>query len=279
MADWLIAIILGFVEGVTEFIPVSSTGHLLIAEHLLKLDPASFFRSDLFNVVVQAGAVLAVVPLFKDRLVMLSRWRERRSQILLAKIALAFFITAVGGVVLKTLHFKLPETVGPVAWALFLGGVAFIVVEKWLGSRLSQERRLSEDVTWTVAVVIGLAQLVAAIFPGTSRSGSTILFALMLGTTRVAATEFSFLVGIPSLLAAGALKIGEALLERPVDAPRVDWALLALGTAVAAVVSFIAVKWLLRFVQSHTFIGFGIYRIALAVILLLLLHEASPFAQ
>lgn len=263
--DWVVAIFLGIIEGLTEFIPVSSTGHLLIAEHWLPR------QSDLFNVVVQAGAVLAVLPLFRERLAMLSRWRERRSQVLLAKIALAFFITAVGGLVLKTLRFKLPETVGPVAWALIIGGIAFIVVEKWLHARNEPTRRLSEEVTWTVTVVVALAQLVAAIFPGTSRSGSTILFALMLGTTRVAATEFSFLVGIPSLLAAGALKIAEEIFEPVAGAPREDWAMLALATVVAAIVSFGAVKWLLRYVQSHTFIGFGIYRIVLGVALLALL--------
>src|SRR5260370_39248003 len=97
MPIWLLAIILGFVEGITAFIPVSSTGHLLIAEHLLKIDPTSFLRSDLFNVVIQAGAVLAVLPLFKERLAMLARWREPASQALLAKIAAAFFITGFIG--------------------------------------------------------------------------------------------------------------------------------------------------------------------------------------
>ena len=123
MPDWLIAVILGFIEGLTEFIPVSSTGHLLIAENLLHLDPHGFFRSDLFNVVIQSGAVLAVLPLFKDRLVMLSRWREPASRVLLAKIAVAFFITAVCGLVLDKLGYELTENAANVAWALIAGGV------------------------------------------------------------------------------------------------------------------------------------------------------------
>ena len=269
MPDWLIAVILGFVEGLTEFIPVSSTGHLLITEHWLGLAKESFFRSDLFNIVIQGGAVLAVLPLFTERLRMLTRWRDRASRVLLAKIAAAFFLTAAGGLVLDKLGYELTTNVANVAWALIIGGVLFIVAEKWLARRSQQP-----VVTWPATVATAIGQLVAAIFPGASRSGSTILFGLLCGTNRVAATEFSFLVGIPTLLAAGALKIYKALKNIEPNAPPPDWAMLALGSVVAAIVSFIAVKWLLRFVQSHTFIGFGIYRIVFGIALLLLLREA-----
>jgi undecaprenyl-diphosphatase len=260
----LIAVILGFIEGLTEFIPVSSTGHLLIAEHLLKLDPASFFRSDLFNVVVQCGAVLAVLPLFKDRLLMLTRWRDPESRVLLAKIAAAFGITAVCGLVLDKAGYKLTENPANVAWALIVGGVLFIGAEKWLAKR--EQRPL---VTWPSALATAIGQLVAMVFPGMSRSGSTIIFSLLCGTNRVSATEFSFLVGIPSLLAAGAWKIRKALHHPDPGAVAPDWAMLGLASVVAAIVSFIAVKWLLRFVQTHTFVGFGIYRIAFGVLLLI----------
>jgi undecaprenyl-diphosphatase len=265
MSDWLIALILGFIEGLTEFIPVSSTGHLLIAEHWIPR------QSDLYNVVIQCGAVLAVLPLFSERLRMLSKWREPTSRDLLLKIFVAFALTAIGGKILDSRNFKLPETVAPVAWALCIGGLLFIVAEWWLKGRTP-----SDKFTWTVTIAVAVAQLVAAVFPGTSRSGATIVVALLLGISRVAATEFSFLVGIPTLLAAGAWKIFKALHHADAGAPAENWAMLALGTIVAAVVSFIAVKWLLRFVQSHTFVGFGIYRIALAVLLLLFLRESSP---
>jgi undecaprenyl-diphosphatase len=255
----------------TEFIPVSSTGHLLIAEHWLKLDEASFFRSDLFNVVVQCGAVLAVLPLFTGRMAMLARWWERPSQVLLAKIAVAFLITAVGGVMLDKMGYELTRNVANVAWALLIGGVLFIVAEVWLRKRTQRA-----EVTWPSALATAIGQLVAAIFPGASRSGSTIIFSLLCGTNRVAATEFSFLVGIPTLLAAGTLKIYKALHHVGGSVSSENWAMLALGSVVAAAVSFIAVKWLLRYVQSHTFICFGIYRIVFAVILLLCLHRASP---
>jgi undecaprenyl-diphosphatase len=258
MSIWLVAIILGIVEGITEFIPVSSTGHLLIAEHWLP------HQSDLFNVVIQAGAVLAVIPLFWPRLKMLSHWREPASQVLIAKISTAFVITCIGGFILEKRGFKLPEETRPVALALLIGGVLFVVVELLL-----RGRKASAEISWAVAIVIGLAQLIAAVFPGASRSGSTILFALMLGAARPAATEFSFLVGIPTMLAASALKIFKALHHPVAGAAHENWAVLAVASVVAAVVSFIAVKWLLRYVQSHTFTNFGIYRIVVGAVLLL----------
>ena len=265
---WLEAVLLGFIEGLTEFIPVSSTGHLLIVEHWL-----GHQQSDLFNIVIQCGAVLAVIPLFWGRLAMLSRWRESESRTLIAKILLAFFITGVGGLILDKMDFKLPETVHPVAWALVIGGVLFIAVEKWLRGRTT-----NEQITWAVVIAVAVGQLLAAIFPGLSRSGSTILLALMLGTNRVAATEFSFLVGIPTLLAAGSLKIFKAFRQPAPDAVPEDWTLLLIAAVVSAIVSFVAVKWLLRFVQSHTFVGFGVYRIVLGVLLLLFFRHAIPVA-
>jgi undecaprenyl-diphosphatase len=255
----------------TEFIPVSSTGHLLIAEHWLKLDEASFFRSDLFNVVVQCGAVLAVLPLFTGRLTMLARWRESASRLLLAKITAAFLITAVVGVVLDKLGYELTRNVANVAWALLLGGVLFIAAELWLRKRTQRE-----VVTWPSTIATAAGQLAAMVFPGASRSGATIISSLLCGTNRVAATEFSFLVGIPTLLAAGALKIFKAVRHGGGAVTSENWTMLALASIVAAIVSFIAVKWLLRYVQSHTFICFGIYRIVFAVMLLLFLHRASP---
>jgi len=262
MADWLIVIILGIVEGITEFIPVSSTGHLLIAEKLLHLH-----QSDLFNVVIQCGAVIAVLPLFPQRLYkFVFELRDRETQDYLLKIFSAFVITCIGGFIIDKKGIKLPEQLAPVAWALLLGGLAFIAIEFSL-----RGKKLSTEVTWTIAVAVGLGQLVAAVFPGTSRSGATIMFCLLLGLARPAATEFSFLVGIPTMLAAGALKIFKSLHHPDPLAPHENWGLLMLATVVAAVVSFIAVKWLLRYVQTHTFNAFGWYRIALAAVIFLLL--------
>ena len=254
LPSWLAVVVLGIVEGITEFIPVSSTGHLLIAENWMQ-----YHQTDLFNVVIQSGAVLAVLPLFKDRIAMLLRWHEPASLTLNLKILTAFLMTVAGGLVLDKKGIKLPENIQPVAAALIVGGVLFLVVET-----LMKGRESTEEISWAVVIVVALAQLVAAVFPGASRSGATIIFAMMLGTSRIAATEFSFLVGIPTLLAAGGFKILKSLKSGAHE----EWVLLALGTVVAAVVSFIAVKWLLRFIQTHTFVGFGIYRIALGLVLL-----------
>ena len=261
MPDWIAAIILGIIEGITEFIPVSSTGHLLLTEKLLGVS-----KSDLFNVVIQCGAVLAVLPLFPERLKQFcSRWREPATRDYLLKIIVAFAITGAVGLVLDKLGFKLPEKVLPIAVAVFVGGILFVGVERWL-----RGKPLRDQITWQIAIAVSVGQLVAGVFPGTSRSGATILLALLLGLNRPLATEFSFLVGIPTMLAAGAWKILKTL-RHPTDAAPENWGLLLLATVVAAGVSFVAVKWLLRYVQTHTFTAFGWYRIALAMAILLLL--------
>jgi len=261
MPDWIAVVILAVIEGITEFIPVSSTGHLLIAEHWLPR------QTDLFNVVIQCGAVIAVLPLFPQRLYkFVFELRDKETQSYLLKIFTAFVITCIGGFILEKKGFKLPEQLAPVAWALLVGGILFVAIEFHL-----RGKKLSDEVTWTIAIAVGLAQLLAAVFPGTSRSGSTILFCLLLGMARPAATEFSFLVGIPTMLAAGTLKIFEKLHHHDAAAPPENWGMVFLGTIIAAVVSFIAVKWLLRYVQTHTFFAFGWYRIALAIVIFVLL--------
>src|SRR5205085_1372695 len=165
MPLWFVAILLGIIEGVTEFLPVSSTGHLLIAEQWLPR------QTDLFNVVIQCGAVLAVIPLFRGRFdQFLFRWREPVTRDYLLKIFVAFFITGVGGLILERKGFKLPENLKPVAIALFVGGVLFVAIEYWL-----RDKKLSDQVTWTIVVLVGVGQLIAAVFPGTSRSGATII--------------------------------------------------------------------------------------------------------
>lgn len=259
LPDWLVVVILGIVEGITEFLPVSSTGHLLLAGHYLQRP-----QSELFNILIQSGAVLAVIPLFHKRIAMLLRWREAESRALNLKIFVAFAITCAGGLALKKLGFTLPDDPLPIAIALIVGGIVFIVVERLMkGSR-------SDRITWAIVLVVAAGQLVAAAFPGASRSGSTIMLAMILGATRVAATEFSFLVGIPTMLAAGTLEIYGELK----DGGHEDWGMLALGFIVSAAVSFVAVKWLLHYVQSHTFVSFGIYRIALGVLILILLFRS-----
>jgi undecaprenyl-diphosphatase len=270
MTDPLVAAILGVVEGITEFLPVSSTGHLLITERILfhsaqKPD----WLDDLFNIVIQTGAVLAVIPLFHQRFhQFIFNWRDKAVRDYFLKIVVAFFITGVGGYVMEKKGFKLPEQLLPIAVALLVGGVLFLIVERWLAGRgggQEKDRGDLRNVTWTVAVAVGIGQLIAAAFPGSSRSGTTIIFSLALGLGRPLATEYSFLVSIPTMLAAGGYKIFEAFHHAKPGAAPENWHMVILSTMIAAVVSFIAVKWLLRYVQTHTFNAFGWYRILAGV--------------
>ena len=256
--DWTTAALLGIIEGVTEFLPVSSTGHLLIAEQWLPR------QTDLFNTVVQCGAVLAVLAVFSKRVKQLaSQWHEPAARDYWLKLFFAFVLTGAGGLLLKKLDFELPKSAAPVAWATLIGGVLILLIEAWL-----RNKPLGNEITWAVAGAVGLAQLVAAIFPGTSRSGITILMALALGLSRPAATEFSFLLGIPTLLSAGTLQILSAYKHSTLRAE--NWTTVALATVVAALTAYLVVKWLLRFIQTHTFIAFGWYRIGLGLAILLL---------
>ena len=259
MPDWLAVVLLGLIEGITEFLPVSSTGHLLLAEHWLGE------RSQLFNVVIQAGAVLAVLAVFRTRVEqLLGQWRKPENQDYLAKLATAFVITAIGGLIMKKLNVKLEKAVHPIAWATLIGGVLFLVVEGMIKGRPGSDR-----VTWPIAVAVAGGQLIAIGFPGSSRSGTTILLALILGLSRSAAAEFSFLLDIPTLLAAAAKELLDAFKDHSAHEP---WSLLLLGTAVSAVAAFAVVNWLLGYVRQHDFRPFGWYRIVLGGAILLLLR-------
>ncbi len=256
---WLSVVILGIIEGITEFLPISSTGHLLLVENANLVSR----QSDLFNITIQSGAAVAVLAVFGGRIRdLLARITAPDARDYLLKLLLAFVITGVGGLVVKRLGFTLPKAIAPIAWATLVGGFVIIAIEWALRGRGS----LRQDVTWAMAVAVGLAQLLAAVFPGTSRSAATIMIAMLLGLARPAATEFSFLVGVPTLLAAGALETVQAL--RHPAGPPTEWGLLALGTLVSAVTAFLVVRWLLRWVQTHDFVVFGWYRIALGLVML-----------
>jgi undecaprenyl-diphosphatase len=261
--ETLEAILLGLVEGITEFLPVSSTGHLLIAQHWL--GP----RSELFNVVIQVGAILGVVLVYRQRLLDLSlRFRRPENRDYVYKLAGAFAITAVGGFAAKLAGAELPETIAPVAWALIVGGVAIIVIERVLANAVPVEQ-----VTWRVAAWVGASQVVAAVFPGTSRSAAAIFAAMLAGlTSRPAAAEFAFLVGIPTMMAAAAYELLKLLGDE--GAGGEDWTALAIAFAAAAVVAFASVKWLLIYIRAHRFTPFAWYRIAFGALLLAVVRGA-----
>lgn len=262
MSNIVCVILLGLIEGITEFLPISSTGHLLLAEHWLGA------RSDTFNVVIQAGAILAVVLIYRERL-----WRlatglhDAQTRDYALKLVTAFLITAVLGFVVTHVGFKLPERITPVAWAFVLGGFWMIGAEHFAAKRAD-----NAEVSWTVAILVGLAQIVAAVFPGTSRSSATIFVAMLAGTSnRPAATEFAFLVGIPTMFAASGY---ELLKTVRAGEGHEDWYALALAFVASTITAFIAVKWLLGYIRSHRFTAFAVYRIVLGVALLLFMPGA-----
>ena len=249
-------VVLGVIEGITEFLPISSTGHLIIAEHWLGQ------RSDTYNVVIQAGAILAVTFIYWRRIVeLLTQWDKPDNRAYLRNLAVAFGVTAVLGLVVKKLGFQLPTDYHPIAWALIIGGFWMIAAEAVAG-RMAE----SAAVTLKVALAVGVAQIVAGVFPGTSRSASAIFAAMLLGTTnRAAATEFVFLVGIPTMYAASAYELFSQVKHGTLQ---MDWGPLGVAFVVSTITAFIAVKWLLGYIQGHKFTAFAIYRILLGAALL-----------
>ena len=257
MNNLLQVVLLGLLEGITEFLPISSTGHLLIAENL-----GLGQRSELFNIAIQAGAILAVTLIYWRRL-----WGialgigEAENRDYALKLAAAFGITAVLGLIATKAGFKLPEAVTPIAWALIVGGLWILGAE-----RIAASMGNSTKVTWPVACVVGVAQIIAGIFPGTSRSGASIFAAMLSGTSnRGAATEFSFLVGIPTMYAATAYAL---LKQWKVGFSHENWTDLGIAFAISTVTAFVVVKWLIRYIQTHSFSVFAIYRIVIGVALL-----------
>ncbi len=280
MPDWLVVIFLGIVEGITEFLPVSSTGHLILCEGFLPDPLKDEGAREVFLITIQSGAVLAVVAVFMDRLrEMGETWSEPDTRDYLKKLTFAFVFTGFMGLLME----KAIEGSGgsllkddplPVAWALLIGGILFIAIEHWLKNKGRKESGEDEatQITWTIALAFGVAQLVAAFFPGASRSGTTILVGLLLGMRRPLAVEFSFLLGVPTLLAAGGYKMTQAtpgILSEM-------WVQLLLGTVVSAVTAFLAVRWLLQYVQTHTFVAFGWYRIVVGGAILVAAASGWP---
>jgi len=267
MPDWLQVILLGVVEGITEFLPVSSTGHLLLAEQWLGSRPNHF------TIFIQSGAVLAVIVVFRERV--RDFWKKRKeteTQDYLKKLVFSFVLTGFGGLALKAAGWELSNNSTPIGWALLIGGLLFIAYEinqpkKKRANETETEQDKPLKLTWVLAIAFALAQLVAMVFPGASRSGATILIGLMLGMARREAVEFSFLLGVPTLLAAGAYELASAIKENP-NAVMSEWDSLLLGTAASAVTAFVVVNWLLNYLQRNSFMAFGWYRFGAGLLVL-----------
>ncbi len=272
MINILKAVLFGIVEGITEWLPVSSTGHMIILDEFIKLDCTPEFL-EMFLVVIQLGAIMAVVILFWNKIFPF-QFRDKSKPViemdkimLWLKIVVACIPAAVIGILFDDVFEALFYHAIPVAMALIVFGVAFIIVERrnQQGNRRAKIQSLQE-ITFQTALLIGIFQLIAAIFPGTSRSGATIVGALLIGVSRSAAAEFTFVLAVPVMFGASLLK----LLKFGLAFTSGELVILIVGMLVSFVVSVFVIQFLMDYIKKHDFQIFGWYRIVLGAIVLLL---------
>ncbi len=253
--DILQAIIIGIIEGFTEFLPISSTGHMIVASEFLGVEQSAVVKA--YEVIIQLAAILAVILLYRDKINLkeIELWK---------KIVAAFFPLAIVGFLLKD-WIKEFFTVSTVAWMFIIGGIIFIIVEQFHKDKEKPSQDI-EEITWKQAMIIGFGQ-VFSLIPGTSRAGSTIISGMLSGVSRKASTEFSFLLAIPVMMAVS----GYDLLKHYQDFIGADLTAFVIGFVVAFVVAYLTIKLFIVFLQRFTFVAFGIYRIIFGIILLMLL--------
>ena len=266
------AIILGIIEGITEWLPVSSTGHMILVDEFLKLDASEGFK-ELFFVVIQLGAILSVPVLFFNKLNPFGKTKgeEEKKKVLSlwGKVLIGVAPAGVIGVLLDDWFDEHFYNYVIVALALIIYGIVFIVIEKMRKAKNDDSFTVNDvyDLTYKDAVKIGLFQVLSLI-PGTSRSGSTIIGGMLSGVSRSASAEFSFFMAIPVMLGASALKILKFLLAGLAMTSLEIWILIA-GIVVSFAVSLTSIKFLMEFVRKHDFSAFGIYRIVLGALVLM----------
>lgn len=267
MLDILKSIILGIIEGITEWLPISSTGHLIVADEFIKLNMSKDFM-DMFNVVIQLGAILAVVVIYFKQMWPFSLKKEEHyikkdTFSMWFKVIVAILPAAVIGIPLDDFFEAKLHNYIVVALALIVYGIAFIFIEKRNKSLKPKVNSIAE-ITYKDALLIGCFQALSLI-PGTSRSGSTILGAILIGVSRVAAAEFSFYMAVPVMFGASAIK----LLKFGFNFTAAQMTILLVGMLTAFVVSVIAIKFLMSYIKKRDFTAFGYYRIILGIIVLL----------
>ena len=269
MFEILKAILFGIVEGVTEWLPVSSTGHLILLNEFINLDVTESFQK-MFDVVIQLGAIVAVIVLFFHKLNPFSPKkspaRKRKTWELWFKVCVAILPSGVIGILFDDLLEQYLHGGIPVAIALILYGVAFILVERRNAGKTPAIKDVY-DIDYKTALLIGCFQ-VLSLWPGTSRSGSTILGAILLGVGRSAGSEFSFFMAIPTMLGASAIKLLKYFLETGFGMTGMEFGILLVGMFVSFVVSLLVIRALMEYVRKHSFSAFGVYRIALGVVVL-----------
>ena len=267
--ECLKALLFGIVEGITEWLPISSTGHLILLEEYISFNGVREGFWSVFEVVIQLGAILAVLVLFWNRVWPFSRKGEvlgmiKREQLQLwIKILISCVPAAVVGLLFDDQINDLFYNSVTVAIMLIVVGVAFILVEQHNKHKQAKVTTLS-GITYSLAFAIGMFQLIAAVFPGTSRSGATILGALLLGIGRKAAAEYTFVLGIPVMFGASLLRVAKFGLSFTA----LEYLILLVGMIVAFVVSLICIRFLMDYIKKHDFKIFGWYRIALGIVVL-----------
>lgn len=285
MIEIIKAIIYGIVEGITEWLPISSTGHLILVESLMPFQTAeaggavseNFFG--MFDVVIQLGAILAVVVLFWSQIWPFALTKKEREKeggtgimsyfkkdiwVLWFKILVSCVPAAMIGILFDDVFDALFYNPTCVAIALIVFGVAFIVIESWNKGRKPKVRKLSQ-ITYQTALMIGVFQVIAAVFPGTSRSGATIVGALLIGVSRTVAAEYTFFLAIPVMFGASLLKV----VKFGFAFTTMELTLLIVGTVVSFIVSLFVLRFLMGYIKKHDFKVFGWYRIALGAVVLL----------
>lgn len=270
MIELLKAILFGIVEGITEWLPVSSTGHMIILDEFIRLDCTPEFL-EMFLVVIQLGAILAVVILFWNKIFPFQFRDKSRPVIemdkimLWVKIVVACIPAAIVGILFDDVLDALFYHAMPVALALIVFGVAFIVVERRNKGKKAKVKTL-DDITFQTAFLIGIFQLIAAVFPGTSRSGATIVGALLIGISRSVAAEFTFFLAIPVMFGASLLK----LVKFGLSFTAMEAGILIIGMLVSFFVSVFVIKFLVDYIKRHDFQVFGWYRIILGAVVIIL---------
>lgn len=276
LVEILKSILFGIVEGITEWLPISSTGHLILVEQFMEFKEVSPEFWNMFQVVIQLGAILAVVLLYWNKIWPITKNKEnglkstgilsyldKNIMILWAKILVACIPAAIIGLLFDDVFEALFYNPVCISIALIVFGIAFIVIEN-LNKNKKSEKEESSQITYKDAIIIGLFQLLAAIFPGTSRSGATIIGGLLIGLSRPNAAEFTFYLAIPTMLGASLLK----LIKFGLNFTTIEIVVLLVGMLTAFLVSIFVIKFLMSYIKKHDFKVFGYYRIILGILVL-----------
>jgi undecaprenyl-diphosphatase len=270
MIEILKAVLFGIVEGITEWLPVSSTGHLILLDEFIRLQASDAFKS-MFDVVIQLGAILAVIVLFFHKLnpfAFKTKTKQERKATwnLWFKVCAAILPSGILGVLFDDWMDEHLHNAIVVSIALIVYGIAFILVERRNQGKYSKAISDVHDITYKTAIMIGIFQCLSLV-PGTSRSGSTILGAILIGVGRSAGAEFSFFMAIPTMLGASAIK-GLKFLLSGVEATGTEIGVLVVGCVVSFIVSLLVIRGLMEYVRKHSFSAFGVYRIILGIVVL-----------